>query len=88
MAFSSTVIKKYIFGNRWVIGGSWNSAAVTGGAIATGLKRVEICFICHKGSAVEADVAVINATFPLASGNVTIVASSGDTGYWLAIGKK
>jgi len=86
MVFSSSILKKYVFGNRRIHVGSWNSALVTGGDIGTGLKRVEILIPFFKGSAVEADNVVVNETFPLASGSVTIVCSSGDTGYWFAIG--
>lgn len=86
MAFSSTILKKYIFGNRRYHTGTWNSAGATGGDIDTGLKRIEIGDAWHKGTAVEADTAVVNETFPLASGSMTIVATSGDTGYWEAIG--
>lgn len=86
MAFTSTITKKYVFGNRRKHVGTWTSTDVTGGDIDTGLKRVESLMLTHKGSAVEAAVAVVNETFPLASGSVTIVTSSGDTGYWEAIG--
>lgn len=86
MAFTSTKIKSYIWGNRRCHVGSWDSTGVTGGDIDTGLKRCEICKIWHKGTAVEAAKAVVNETFPLAGGDVTIVATAGDTGYWKAIG--
>jgi hypothetical protein len=85
--WQNALIKKYIFGNRRVNVGSWNAAGVTGGDIDTKLKRVEMCLLVHQGSAVEAAVAVVNETFPLAGGDVTIVATSGDTGYWMAVGK-
>ena len=86
MTFTSTVLKKYVFGNRRVHVGSWDSAGVTGGDIDTKLKRVEYATIVHKGTAVTTATAVINETFPLASGSVTVVATAGDAGYWLAIG--
>jgi len=87
MSFSSTILHKTIFGHRRVHWGTWTSpSGVEGGDINTGLYRVEMCLIEHKGASVEADVAVINETFPLAGKSVTIVASSGDTGYWVAIG--
>jgi len=86
MAWSSTVIKRTVFGNRRVVYGSWDATAVTGGDIATGLSRTDSCIIWHKGAAVEAAVGVVNETFPLASGNVTIVVTAGDAGYYLAIG--
>jgi len=86
MAWSTSILKKYVFGNRRVHIGSFNSAGATGGDITTGLKRVEICILQHSSDAVAGDHATINATFPLASGSVTVVSTSGDTGYWIAIG--
>jgi len=86
MAFTSLITKKYVFGNKRVHVGSWDSTGVATGNIDTGLKRVQHCQISHKGTAVEGASATINATFPLASGSVTIVTTAGDAGYWLAIG--
>ena len=86
MAWSCTIIKKNIFGTKKVVYGSWNGAAVATGEIATGLKRVESCAVWHSGAAVEAAAATVNETFPLAGGNVTVICTAGDTGYWLAIG--
>lgn len=86
MAFSSSILTKTIEGIKRVHWGSWTSPSATGGDIATGLGRVDICEIWHKGSSTEAAVAVVNETFPLAGGAVTIVATSGDTGYWKAVG--
>ena len=86
MVWSSTIIKKNIFGTKRVVYGSWDATGVAGGDIATGLKRVESCAIWHKGVAVEAAVGVVNATFPLKGGDVTIVCTAGDAGYYLAVG--
>tara|TARA_X000001388_G_scaffold75992_3_gene72128 strand:+ start:333 stop:599 length:267 start_codon:yes stop_codon:yes gene_type:complete len=88
MAFSFTIENEQILeGNMRIVYGTWNSAGVTGGEIVTGLGRVDICVLGHTGSAVEAAVAVCNETFPLSSGSVTIVATSGDTGTFMAIGQ-
>lgn len=87
MAFTSSILSKFVWGNRRVRMGNWDSTGVTGGDIATGFKITEICIIGHKGSSTEAASAVINETFPLASGSVTIVATAGDAGYWIAIGR-
>jgi len=87
LAFSSTKIHvRMPLGNRKLCYGSWTSPNATGGDITTGLNRVEMCVLTHKGAAVEASTAVVNETFPLAGGNVTIVATSGDSGYYIAIG--
>tara|TARA_S200002703_G_C3764784_1_gene235453 strand:+ start:917 stop:1183 length:267 start_codon:yes stop_codon:yes gene_type:complete len=88
MAFSFTIENEQILeGNMRIVYGTWNSAGVTGGEIVTGLGRVDVCVLGHTGSAVEAAVAVCNETFPLSSGSVTIVATSGDTGTFMAIGQ-
>lgn len=87
MVWSFTIIKKNIFGTKKVVYGSWTTTLATeGGDIATGLKRVESCVIWHSGAAVEGAAAVVNETFPLAGGAVTIVCTAQDTGYWLAVG--
>ena len=86
MVFTSTILNRYVFGNRRVHSGTWSSLLVTGGNIETGLRRIEIGKVWHKGAAVEAEVVVVNEDFPKAGSTFTIVASSGDTGYWEAIG--
>ena len=88
MAFSFTIENEQILeGNMKIVYGTWNSAGVTGGEIVTGLGRVDVCLLGHTGSATEAAVAVVNETLPLASGDVTIVCTSSDTGTFMAIGQ-
>lgn len=88
MAFSYTIENEQTLdGNTRIVYGTWNSDSVTGGEIATGLSRVDVCVLGHTGSAVEAAAAVVNETLPLASGSITIVATSGDTGTFIAIGQ-
>jgi len=88
MAFSYTIENEQILeGNMKIVYGTWNAASVTGGDISTGLSRVDVCILGHTGSATEAAVAVVNETLPLASGDVTIVCTSSDTGTFMAIGQ-
>ena len=88
MAFSFTIENEQILeGNMRIVYGTWNADSVTGGEIVTGLGRVDVCLLGHTCSATEAAVAVVNETLPLASGSVTIVATSGDTGTFIAIGQ-
>jgi len=88
MAFEFTIENEQILnGNMKIVYGTWNADGVTGGDIATGLNRVDMCVLGHTGTAVEAAVAVCNETFPLSSGSVTIVATSGDKGTFIAIGQ-
>lgn len=86
MAFSSTIIKKTVFGDKKIVYGTYDCAAVTGGDIATGLARVDLCILTPTGAAVDTNEASVNETMPLASGDVTIVTDSGATGQFLAIG--
>lgn len=88
MAFSFTIENEQVLeGNMRIVYGTWNADSVTGGEIVTGLGRVDVCLLGHTGSATEAAVAVVNETLPLASGSVTIVTTSGDTGTFIAIGQ-
>lgn len=88
MAFSFTIENEQILdGNMRIVYGTWNADSVTGGELVTGLSRVDVCVLGHTGSATEAAVAVVNETLPLASGSVTIVTTSGDTGTFIAIGQ-
>ena len=87
MAFSSTIKGKTVFGNKRVHWGTWtNGSGDTGGDISTGLKRVDMLVLTVKASTSAATAPVINETFPLASGSVTIVCEDNQDGYWLAIG--
>tara|TARA_R110002012_G_scaffold240428_1_gene414608 strand:+ start:451 stop:717 length:267 start_codon:yes stop_codon:yes gene_type:complete len=88
MAFSFTIENEQILeGNMRIVYGTWNADSVTGGELVTGLSRVDVCVLGHTGSSVEAAAAVVNETLPLASGSVTIVTTSGDTGTFIAIGQ-
>tara|TARA_R100000329_G_C7550427_1_gene194488 strand:+ start:422 stop:694 length:273 start_codon:yes stop_codon:yes gene_type:complete len=89
MAFSYTVENaQTLEGRTKIVFGTWNSAGVTGGEIVTGLTTVQTFVIAHTGSSTEAAAAVINETLPLsnATGTVTLVTTSGDTGTYIAIG--
>jgi len=88
MAFNVTIENEQILdGNMRIVYGTWDADSVTGGEIATGLSRIDVCVLGHTGTAVEAAVAVCNETFPLASGSVTVVATSGDKGTFMIIGQ-
>lgn len=88
MAFESAVLQRGVsVGNRrWAWGTFTNGAGDSGGDIETGLSRVEMLVPVHSGAAAVADAPSVNETFPLASGDVTIVTTAGADGYWLAIG--
>jgi hypothetical protein len=88
MAF--TVTRDYVkvfqgIGARVVVGKYVNSGGSTGGDITTGLAMVYAMNLKTKGAAVLTAYPVVNKTLP-ASGSVTIVTASNQTGYWMAIG--
>lgn len=87
MAFTYVVNSTTKAGDVWIVSGTWDGTGVTGGDIKTGLKTTLTCVLGHTGAAVEAAVAVCNETFPLASGDVTIVCTSGDAGTFIAVGR-
>ncbi len=87
MAFSSVISGKTVIGNKYLTWGTWSGADNTGGDIDTGLVVCESFIFSQKGSAVPTtDGPVVNETFPVAGSAVTIVCTSGDVGYWQAIG--
>lgn len=88
MAFTYTISRRTITGNvRTVYGTYTNAGGDTGGDIPTGLSRVETFQITQTGAAVTTGAPVVNETFPLSSGDVTIVTDAGADGTWLAIGR-
>ena len=88
MAFTITEKEETVFGNKRVaIGVYTNDGGSTGGDIATGLTRVLNVTLQPQGSAVSANQPVVNETFPLSSGDVTIVTSSNEVGTFYIIGE-
>jgi hypothetical protein len=86
MAFSSTLSGKTVFGNKRVTWGSYNGAGVTTGDLDTGLSVCENLQLTGAGSSVVADAPTVNETLPVAGSAVTLIFTSGTTGYWYAIG--
>lgn len=89
MTVTTTVTGKGVFGSKKWRCGTY-SASDTGGTIATSLKIVEFIDVQAGGSSIVADAPTVNATLPLKSsstGLVTIIVTTGTTGFWLAIGK-
>lgn len=69
-----------------VIGTFENTSGSTGGEVPTGLSHVRYFTAQHTGSAVVANAPVANETFPLNSGDVTLVTDADEDGIWMAIG--
>ena len=87
MAFSSATTETTVFGNKRVTYGTFtNAGGSTGGDIETGLDRVDAIHLVHSGTVVVASAPVVNETFPLASGDVTIVTVADASGFWIAYG--
>jgi len=87
MAFSSAVSgQSHIMGDLKFTWGTYNASGVTGGNIDTGLTTVVAMQLTGSGSSVVADAPTINETLPIAGSAITIVVTSGTTGYWVAWG--
>lgn len=87
MAFTSTILERAkSIGHMRMSFGSFNAYATTGGDINTGLNKCHMMMLTHKGTGVEASVAVVNETMPCTGTAVTIVCNASDQGYWLAYG--
>lgn len=86
MAFSSTIEGSTVFGNKRVAFGTFDCTAVTGGDIDTGLNICESIMLQLKDTAVGTAPVVVNETLPIDGSAITIVTTSGDAGYWFAIG--
>lgn len=86
MAITTTILTRTVFGNRdVVIGKSVVSGGSSGGDIETGLGSIDAMFAVAAGS--DEQGIALNETFPLASGDVTLVnEDANSTTYWLAIG--
>lgn len=84
MTLTTTIDRKSVFGNmKIVIGHCANDS--TGGDVATGLRRVEMFIPVGLGAA-AVEIAV-NETFPLDSGDVTVVTENAIAFSWMAIGR-
>lgn len=87
MAFAFTITGQTVFGNKRIITGSYvSSSGGTGGDINTGLTNCEACFLQGIGSAVDVAEPVINETFPVAGGAITIVTTADKSGTFMALG--
>lgn len=87
MAFTSKVLGQSVFGDKVIKWGTYTSnGGSKGGDIATGLKICEILTLQPNAAAVSANASVVNETFPLSGGAVTIVTDADQVGYWFAFG--
>lgn len=87
MAITIVKLGEDIVGSRRKVWGTYTvSGGATGGDISTGLQHVEYAMVTATGSSVVADAPTINETFPLASGDVTVIATADTAGIWEAYG--
>ena len=84
MAFTQTVTRRTIFGDRRIVYGTY-STDTTGGTIETGLHLVQHFDLQHTGNAAVGESPSVNETLPC-SGSVKIVCTSGKSGLWFAVG--
>ncbi len=87
MAFSFTIIRQTVQGDRKVVYGTFTNSTSSGGDITTGLRVVENFSMQMIDTAVVTDVPVANETFPLGGATaVTIVTVADKNGLWRAEG--
>lgn len=86
MAYTVNAQEGHAGSLRVVTGTYTNGSGETGGDIVTGLTVVYAAFLQPTKSAVVASQHVINETFPLNSGTITIVTNDNDDGVWMAVG--
>lgn len=87
MAFAYTKTQETVFGNKKVIWGTFtNGGSDTGGDIETGLTNCDGLIIQQTGSAVTTGAPVVNETFPVAGGSITVVTDADADGVWYAWG--
>ncbi len=87
MAITVTVLGKTVFGNKRVHYGKYTlSGGGTTDEVPTGLQQVHTFVASAAGSSIVADAPTVNETFPLASGDVTIIGTADSAAYWMAIG--
>ena len=87
MAFAFTITEQTFEGNKKVVRGTFtNTGGSTGGDINTGLSNCTGARLQHTAAAVVASAPVINETFPVAGGALTIVTVADTTGVYEAEG--
>ena len=87
MAVTTAIHGKTVFGDKRVhFGISTLSGGATTEDIVTGLQQVYAMTLTGTGAAVVADAPTVDETLPLASGDVTIIATANTAMYWMAIG--
>ncbi len=87
MAFAFTITEQSFEGNKKIVRGTFaNTGGSTGGDINTGLTNCTDMDLQHTGSAVVASAPVVNETFPVAGGAMTIVTVADTSGRFEAKG--
>lgn len=88
MAFKNTIEKVLQCTTGKVVSGNYESdGGSTGGEIETGLTNVYAIFLQPKGSAILANQPVVNETFPVSGGYITIITTANEIGTYIAIGE-
>lgn len=88
MAFTAVVTRRGITadGRREYEGTYVNDGGSTGGDILTTLNRCDVMILQAIDTTVEANAPVINETFPVVGGAITIVCDANESGVWIARG--
>jgi len=86
MAFSFTITKTGVEGNRKTVEGAYANSSSTGGTIKTGLNVVTWFELIPSGATANTNAPVLNADLPVAGDSVVIVTDSNKPGFWKAEG--
>lgn len=87
MAFTFTKDIEFNHGGAKVVTGTWTVTGATAtGEITTGLGTINYIQAAIYAASTASALPAFNETFPFDSGAVTLIATSGTTGGWVAIG--
>ncbi len=87
MAFTTSIIKRSVFGDLKVVIGTFaNTDGDSGGAISTELRKVFFFQIQNNGAAAGNASAVNETAMPTDGDSVTIATTANISGTWIAIG--
>jgi len=84
MAFTQTIIKQTVMGDKRVVYGTW-ATDTDHGTINTGLHLVQHIDLQYLGATAPGESPSVNETLPT-DGTIEIVFTTGKGGAWIAVG--
>jgi hypothetical protein len=86
MSITTAKLGETIFGNKRVVWGTYTEGGAGGGDISTKLRLCEGLICQPYGATVATNQTVVNETFPVAGGEITIACDASQAGLWFAWG--